>query len=63
MVERSQSARMTFLHSHGYHDLPRGYEIDHIIPLSQGGADTSDNMQLLTIDEHHQKTARERHRY
>lgn len=61
-VERSQSARMTFLRMHGYSKLPAGYEIDHIRPLSQGGSDTPENMQLLTKEQHHVKTARERHK-
>lgn len=62
IVERSQGARMSFLRSHGYRRLPSGYEIDHIRPLSQGGADTPENMQLLTKEQHHLKTARERHK-
>lgn len=61
-VERSQTARMTFLRMHGYCKLPPGYEIDHIRPLSQGGSDTPENMQLLTSEQHHLKTARERHK-
>jgi 5-methylcytosine-specific restriction endonuclease McrA len=61
-VERSQSARMTFLLRHGYSKLPSGYEIDHIRPLSQGGSDSPENMQLLTKEQHHLKTARERHK-
>ena len=26
-----------------------GYEVDHIVPLARGGADTPANMQWLTI--------------
>lgn len=28
-------------------DYPDGFELDHIIPLSQGGPDTDDNCQIL----------------
>jgi len=59
-VERSSSAKNKFLKSKGYKKIPSGYEIDHIVPLSEGGADVPSNMQLITIEEHKQKTARER---
>jgi 5-methylcytosine-specific restriction endonuclease McrA len=36
-----------------------GYEVDHIVPLSRGGADKPSNMQWLTIAEHKEKTRRE----
>jgi hypothetical protein len=59
-VKRSMAARNQFLKNKGYSEVPEGYEVDHIIPLSQGGSDTPDNMQLLTVREHKLKTARER---
>lgn len=59
-VKRNMAARSRFLRSQGYDDTPDGYEVDHIIPLSQGGEDTPENMQLLTKAEHRRKTARER---
>lgn len=59
-VKRSMAVRNQFLRSQGYAKVPDGYEVDHIIPLSQGGSDTPDNMQLLTVEQHRQKTARER---
>lgn len=37
-----------------------GYDIDHIIPLSRGGPDHPTNMQWLRIDEHREKTRKER---
>jgi 5-methylcytosine-specific restriction endonuclease McrA len=43
----------------GYFSTPKGYEVDHIIPLSQGGADSRYNMQLLTREAHRAKTATE----
>ena len=60
VVKRSSSARQEFLHSRGFETVPTGFEVDHIRPLSQGGADESWNMQLLTIEEHARKTASER---
>jgi len=59
-VVRSASNKKDFLKSRGYESTPYGYEIDHIIPLSQGGSDDPSNMQLLTVSQHQQKTARER---
>lgn len=60
MVKRSESNKREFLRSRGYSQLPDGYEIDHITPLSEGGSDDPSNMQLLTIDAHKRKTANER---
>ncbi|MBK7385146.1 MAG: HNH endonuclease [Flavobacteriales bacterium] len=62
MVKRSEANRAAFLRSQGYASVPIGYEVDHIIPLSQGGTDDPSNMQLLTIEEHDRKTAQERAR-
>jgi hypothetical protein len=59
-VERNYEARKKFLKSKGYSRAPRGYEVDHIIPLSQGGRDDPSNMQLLSKEAHRRKTARER---
>lgn len=30
-------------------DYPHGFELDHIVPLSQGGQDTEDNCQVLCV--------------
>ncbi len=59
-VERSASAKNSFLKSLGYNEVPAGYHVDHIIPLSQGGRDVPENMQLITIEQHKAKTVRER---
>lgn len=39
--------------------LPSTYEIDHKIPLFEGGADTSDNCGPLCPDCHRRKTEEE----
>jgi hypothetical protein len=59
-VKRSQANKQAYLRSLGYTQTPVGYEVDHIIPLSQGGSDSPSNMQLLTVQQHRIKTARER---
>lgn len=59
-VKRSSANRQTFLESLGLDRVPDGYEVDHITPLFQGGTDSPWNMQLLTKEQHAQKTARER---
>lgn len=59
-VERSSSAKKQFLKSQGYQKTPAGYDVDHIVPLSKGGADKPYNMQLLPKEVHKQKTASER---
>lgn len=59
-VKRNSTAKKEFLRSKGYSKTPKGYEVDHIIPLSKGGQDVPSNMQLLPKEVHKQKTARER---
>jgi len=59
-VKRSAANKTKFLRSQGYSEVPAGYEVDHKIPLSEGGTDDPSNMQLLTIRAHAEKTARER---
>ena len=59
-VDRSEKAKKEFLKSKGYSQEPKGYQVDHIKPLSQGGKDEPSNMQLITVEEHKAKTARER---
>jgi len=45
-------------------DYPKGFEVDHINPLSHGGTDTEDNLQILCSGAtgcHAKKTIREDH--
>ncbi len=59
-VERSSSVRSEFLSQRGYSSTPAGYQVDHVVPLSRGGADATYNMQLLPTSVHRAKTAQER---
>ena len=54
---RDLSVRSAFLQQHGLEAVPSGYEVHHIIPLCQGGADTPDNMILLPAEDHARVTA------
>lgn len=60
---RSEAAKQRFLRQRGLKHVPRGYEVDHIVPLSEGGSDTPANMEFLTKSAHHRKTAAEAKRY
>ena len=59
-VKRSSVEKLAFLKTLGLRRIPNGYQIDHILPLSQGGEDRIENMQLLTVAQHKIKTAIER---
>lgn len=56
--KRSASARCQFLAKEGYSNCraPKGYEVDHRVPLCAGGADRPSNMQLLSKEVHKAKT-------
>jgi 5-methylcytosine-specific restriction endonuclease McrA len=43
------AAAAEFKRMTGYPQGRPGYEVDHIVPLSRGGADKPSNMQWLTI--------------
>lgn len=55
--ERSMAAHDLFLQSHGYDAVPAGYEVHHIVPLSEGGSDALGNMVILSEDDHDRITA------
>lgn len=59
-VQRSKKVKNDFLKSQGFDIQPKGYEVDHIRPLSQGGVDETWNMQLLSKEQHRLKTKFER---
>ena len=56
-IVRSLAARNDFLSSIGYSELPEGFEVHHIIPLSEGGADDPSNMVLVPEEVHKEITA------
>ena len=62
-LTRSIAARNEFLAAHGYDSVPDGYEVHHIVPLSEGGTDTPDNMILLSEEDHDTVTAAHRRFY
>ena len=55
-IKRSQEAKRSFLKQHGLTKVPKGYEVDHRVPLCAGGSDSPSNMQLLTKAQHRAKT-------
>jgi hypothetical protein len=38
-----------------YANCPKGYEVDHVIPINKGGLHHQDNLQYLTIEENRRK--------
>lgn len=56
-IVRSLAARNDFLASIGYSELPEGFEVHHIIPLSEGGVDDPSNMILVPEEVHQEITA------
>lgn len=62
-IERSIEARNEFLAMHNYTEVPEGYEVHHIVPLSEGGADSPENMILVSEEDHETITAAHRQYY
>lgn len=56
-IERNLSVRNEFLSAHGFSEVPSGYEVHHVIPLSAGGEDSVSNMILVSEEEHAAITA------
>ncbi len=57
--KRDPEVRKKFLAKQSRQRAPAGYEVDHIVPLQDGGRDSMANMQLLTKKQHQAKTNRE----
>ena len=57
--KRDPEVAKRFLKNKGLKKAPPGKEIDHKVPLEDGGSDTARNLQLLSKKQHEQKTARE----
>ncbi len=56
-IRRDTAARDRFLHMHDLNSVPDGYEVHHIVPICEGGADTPENMILVREEEHARITA------
>lgn len=56
-IVRNLSVRDAFLALHGFDGVPDRFEVHHVVPLSQGGPDSIDNMILVTEAEHDLITA------
>lgn len=51
-----------FLERRELEKVPRGKEVDHKIPLSEGGSDTPRNLHLIKKVRHDEKTRQEARR-
>lgn len=59
MRKRKQSTVQRFLEKKGLTKVPRGKEVDHKIPLKDGGTDTLWNLHIIKKSSHKKKTASE----
>ncbi len=55
-AERKPETIAEFLSKYGYEYTPVGYEVHHIVPIAQGGADVVGNMVLLSAEDHQKVT-------
>jgi hypothetical protein len=53
---RSWTAKRAFLRIRGYKRVPRGFHVEHRVPLFAGGSDSPSNMQVMTKFAHKAKT-------
>jgi len=51
-AERKPETITAFLEKYGYDSPPVGYELHHIVPIAQGGADVIENLILLSESDH-----------
>ncbi|MEA2065062.1 MAG: HNH endonuclease signature motif containing protein [Patescibacteria group bacterium] len=56
MQKRKSSTRQKFLKKRGLKKTPIGKEIDHKIPLADGGSDSPKNLRLIKKSVHKKKT-------
>lgn len=59
-IKRDRAVVRQFLRSLGRTTTPKGAQVDHIFPLSCGGPDTAENLQLIWGDYKDRKEAAER---
>ncbi|MCK4744961.1 HNH endonuclease [Candidatus Parcubacteria bacterium] len=59
MQKRKTLTRQKFLEKRGLKKTPKGKEIDHKIPLADGGSDSQKNLRLIKKSVHKKKTATE----
>jgi len=57
--KRKTSTIRRFLKKRGLKKVPRGKQIDHKIPLSEGGSDSLRNLRLIKKKTHKRKTKKE----
>ena len=55
-AERKPETTAAFLEKYGYDSLPVGYELHHIVPIAQRGADVIENLILLSEADHQKVT-------
>lgn len=60
--KREASTIQRFLKKKGFKKVPRGKQIDHKVPLSEGGSDSLQNLRLIKKKIHKQKTKQEARR-
>lgn len=56
-ITRSMNVRDEFLEMHGFETCPTNFQVHHIFPLSEGGADSVENMVLIDNENHATITA------
>lgn len=55
-VTRSEAAKAAFLNAHGIEET-EGWQVHHVVPLSEGGSDDVHNMVLINPEDHQTITA------
>ena len=59
MVKRNPKVKEKFLKKKNLKKTPKGKEVDHKVPLADGGPDSLKNMRLIKKSSHKKKTAKE----